>query len=133
MKKLLALVTGLLLTLSLSACETVEIEPNVIAVVYENVRYEEGVLFVDVWITNGTAEDYNLDYSEFWFELPDETETEVAGAGFDLTGVVSSNSYVEYELEFPAEYVYYSPTELSSLDLDYGDLYFFYWFENLAE
>jgi len=129
MKKVMGLIVGLLLVFSLTACDEVYIEEDVIAVMYDNVEFNGEEVYVDVWITNGTDSNYDVTYVEFWFELPDGSQTEAVGAGFDINETITKAGFKKYELTFQKEYVYYDKSDLDNLGYDLGDLEFFYWFE----
>ncbi len=128
MKKVIMLVIGFLLVFSLSACEDIYIEPGVIDIQFENVHYKGESIVMDVWITNGTSENYDIGYMEFALYVPG-TETEYCGAGFDMLTVISSDDYEEFEIEFTSEFVFMIETELEDLGYTLEDLELYYWFE----
>ena len=140
MKRIIGLIVGVLLVFSLTACtEDVYVEPGVIAVQYENIRYDGDSILVDVWITNGTESDYAFDYMEFWLEVPEaiaaennltgEGEAEVCGAGFYFDENIPSNGWVAYELEFTSEYIFISDSTLQTYGLTLNDLDLYFWNE----
>lgn len=129
MKKLLGLYIALLLMFTLTACDDIYIEPDVVTVMYDNIRYEGDSVIVDIWITNGTDEDYDVGYVEFWFELPEDSENEAIGAGFDIYETVKKGRYKFYEIEFESKYIFVTKTELAELNLSLTDLEFYFWFD----
>ena len=130
MKKLFIIAVTLLLAFTLTGCENVNIAPNKISVIYNDYWEEDDLLIIEVHITNGTNEDFDLGYTEFWLELPGE-ETEVVGAFFEFDIVLEANSYETYELEFDSEYIFYSVEDLAALDLLYSDCDLYFYFEGL--
>jgi hypothetical protein len=137
MKRLLQLVLAVTALALLSACgPDIDIPEGIIDVTYENVRYEGSSIVVDVTITNGTDENYDLTYTEFWLELPEYivtafalTDGEVCGAGFDIDETVRKNNYKQYEIEFTSEFIFISETDLSSYSVTLDDLDMYYYFE----
>ena len=137
MKRLFALLMGMFLILMLTACdEEPYIEPDVITVVYENIRFEGTSVIIDIWITNGTDNDYSFDYVEFWVEFPEGTaqdfvgdEREFCGAGFYFNELVEAGGYLAYEIEFTSEYVQYAEGDVTTRGLTLNDLELYYWFE----
>ncbi|GEM_PF-1726299 len=137
MKRLILLIAAIAAVATLSACDDdVIIAPDVIDVQFDNIRYDGAVIVVDVWITNGTDEDFDLGYAEFWLELPDGVapdrtgdDREVCGAGFDFYITVKADDYEFYEVEFTSDYIFLSDSELDALNVDLTDLELYYWFE----
>ena len=130
MKKLFIIAVTMLLAFTLTGCENVNIAPDKISVIYNDYWEEEDLLIIEVHITNGTNEVFDLGYTEFWLELPGE-ETEVAGASFDFDIVLKANSYVTYELEFESEQVFLTIRDLEAIDLSYSDCDLYFYFEGL--
>jgi|LGVE01.1.fsa_nt_gb hypothetical protein len=128
MRKAFMIVLGFLLVFSLSACEDVYIEPGVIDIQFENVHYEGESIVMDIWITNGTSEHYDIGYMEFALYIPD-TETEYCGAGFDMLATILSDDYESFEIEFTSEFVFLTETELEDLGYTLEDLELYYWVE----
>lgn len=130
MKKIIVLIVALFLSFTLSGCESVEITPDKIEVIYNDAWLEDDSLIIEVHLTNGTDEDFDLGYTEFWLELPTE-ETEVAGAYFEFDIVLKANSYETYELEFESDYVFYDEAALAEVNLTYLDCELYYYIEGL--
>lgn len=135
MKKILFTMITISFGFLLSACNTVPIKPGVVDVVYENVHYEGSSLIVEVWITNGTDDDIDVGYVDFWFEFPEGTDlsglnvTEFCGAGFPIDETIKSQGYGNYELEFTSEYIFVTNSELEALGLNLDDLLLYFEFE----
>ena len=130
MRKLLLLVTIVLSLTVLTGCfEGVYVEPNQIAVVYENARYDGTSFFIDVYITNGFETDEYVGYMEFDIYSEDE-ELYITGAGFDINETIPANDYIAIEIEFESEFVFATESEVNAAeyDLDFVELY--YWFED---
>ncbi len=128
MKKIITLALTLLFVFTLTGCEKVYIEPGIIDVQYDNVRWEEDLLIVDVWITNGTEEDFDLRYMEFNLYFPDE-ETEFCGAGFDFYDTIKPDNYVMYELEFSDDLIFLTQADLDDEGIGLSDLVLYFWYE----
>ena len=125
MKKLVLLVTTLFLIFTLTSCKDIYIEPSVISVVYENIRYNGDTILVDVYITNGKESDEDINTIDVWLEIPG-TDDEVCGAGFDLYTTIPAGSYELWELEFTSEYIFISESEIfdAGYTIDEIDLMF---------
>ncbi len=126
MKKIILIFTVLLSVTLLTGCDTVDIVPDVINVVYENARYEDGNFYIETHITNGTDEDVYIEYMEFGI-YPEGNETEIAGAGFDINETIKAGKYVSIELEFSSEFVFFSEAELLELGFTVEDLELYFW------
>lgn len=130
---ILSIVLGLLLVLS-GCSSPVTITEGKIDVIFDNPRYEGTSIVVDVWITNGTDEPFDIDTVDFWFEIPDGvdlgdiTDVEVGGSNFELFDRVNPNDYLEYEIEFTSEYIGITQSQLQELGLTLDDLEFYYLF-----
>lgn len=127
MKRLCMLIVTMLTILLLSACgPDVEITDGIIDVQYDNIRYEGSSIVLDVIVTNGTDEDYYIEYMEFALYMPDE-ETEFCGAGFDILENVKSGRFNEYEIEFTSQYIYMTESDLTDAGIELDDLILFFW------
>lgn len=132
MKKIIVGIMVIFILFTLTACDQVTITPGIVDVQFENPRYENGSVIIDVWITNGTTDNVELGYVDFWLEFPESVDisalgvTEFCGAGFPIDEVIKSNKYKRYELEFTSEYIFVTETEMEQLGvtLDDLDLYF---------
>lgn len=134
MKKwMLVIVIGILILLS-GCSSPINITEGQIDVIFDNPRYEGTSIVVDVWITNGTDESYDIDTVDFWFEIPegielgDITDVEVCGSNFELFDRVNPDDYLEYEIEFTSTYIFITESELEELGLTLDDLEFYYLF-----
>jgi len=116
----------------LTGCDKVPITDGIVDVIYENIHYEDDSVIVEVWITNGTDEDLDVGYVDFWFEFPDDTDVsslnveEFCGAGFPIDETIKSQKYKSYELEFTSEYIFVSEAELTALGLELNDLVLYF-------
>jgi hypothetical protein len=126
MKKIILVFTVLLSVTLLTGCDTVDIVPDVMNVVYENARYEDGNFYIETHITNGTDEDVYIEYMEFGI-YPEGNDTEIAGAGFDINETIKAGKYVSIELEFSSEFVFFSEAELLVLGFTVDDLELYFW------
>jgi len=128
MKKIVLFISLLLFITILSGCEKVEIEPDMLNVVFENARYEDGNFYMDTHITNGFDEEMYVGYMEFGI-YPIDSDLEVASAGFDINDTIEAGGYISIELEFSLDYVFISEVELSELGYIVDDLELYFWLE----
>ena len=128
MKRITLLITILLSVTLLSGCDKVEVLPDVLNVIFENARYEDGSFFIDTHITNGFDEDMYVGYMEFAI-YPIGSDLEVASAGFDINETIGAGDYDSIELEFGLTYVYINEDELELLGFSVEDLELYFWLE----
>ena len=129
MKKLIIFATLLLLFTALSGCKPeIYIEPDAIAVVYDNPRYQGTSFFMDVYITNGFETEEFVGYMEFDI-YTDDSSTYVAGAGFDINETIPGNNYILIELEFESEFVFTSESDFNESGYNLERLELFFWYE----
>ena len=128
MKRIILLITILLSVTSLSGCKKVEVVPDVLNVIFENARYEDGSFYIDTYITNGFDEDMYVGYMEFAIH-PIGSDLEVAAAGFDIDETIEAGGYVSIELEFGLDYVFINEDELEVIGFDVEDLELYFWLE----
>ena len=126
MKKVFLFITVLFSVIALSGCEKVEVKPDVLNVVFENPRYEDGNFYIDTHITNGFDEEMYIGYMEFGV-YPIDSDIEVAAAGFDIDETIKAGGYISIELEFGLNYVFVSEEELSNLGFSVYDLELYFW------
>ncbi len=127
MKKLLLLVLTLSLTVLTGCTPDIYIEPNTIAIVYENPHYEGSSFVIDVYITNGYDIAQDVGYMEFDIYSDEGKDLYIAGAGFEINENILSYDYIMVELEFESEFVFTDENtfNLSSYNLDDVVLYFY--------
>ncbi len=129
MKRFMLVITLLLTITLLTGCDnSVEVEPDMLNVVYENPRYENGNFYIDTYITNGFDEELYVGYIEFGI-YPIGDETEVASAGFDINETIKAGDYVEIELEFTGSYVFISEDALNEMGFNIEDLELYFWID----
>ena len=128
MKKTIVSVLVIVFVILLSGCQKIDIKPNVIDVQYENVRWEGSSIVVDVFITNGYDRDKFIGYMEFALYFPDE-QREFCGAGFDIEETFKADSYIEYEIEFTSEFVFFTQSDLDAEDITLDDLVLIFYLE----
>ncbi len=126
MKKIFLFITLLLSVVLLSGCEKVQIEPDMLNVVFENPRYEDGFFYIDTHITNGFDEDMYVGYMEFGI-YPEGSEIEVAAAGFNIDETIKAGGYISIELEFGLSYVFINEEELIDLGFSVEELELYFW------
>lgn len=126
MKKLILFISILFSVILLTGCEKVIIVPNMINVVYENPRYDDGSFYIDINITNGTKEDFYIEFMEFSIN-PEGVDLEVAGASFEIDENIKAGKYVSIELAFNSEFVFVTETELSRLGYSLDGLELYFW------
>lgn len=127
MKKVFMLLTVLLSVFILSACETIEVVPEKLNVVFENPRYKDNSFFIDTYITNGFSDDMDVGYMDFGI-YPIGSDLEVAGAGFNMDLTIKAGEYIFVELEFGSDYVFISEEELTDLGFSVDELELYFWF-----
>jgi hypothetical protein len=98
------------------------------AVVIENIRYEDTSLFANVFITNGLELDEFVEYEEFYIQTSDEA-LYIAGAGFDLNITIPKGGYYEFELEFGSEFVFLYLSDIEENGYSLEDLELLFWVE----
>jgi len=94
--------------------------------VYENIRYEDTSVFVDVFITNGLETEKYVGYAEFDICTSDDVLC-VAGAGFDINTTIPTGSYVEFEIEFGPEFVFLYLSDIETEGYSLEDLELLFW------
>ncbi len=128
MRKIFILVSIVLSILIVSGCENeeIEIEPNMINVIFDNPRYLDDSFYIEIHITNGFDEDMFIGDMDFGI-YPIDSEIEVAGAGFNIDLNIEADGYEFIELEFGFEYVFISEDQLSELGYNINDLEIYFW------
>lgn len=129
MKKILTLLILGVLAFSLSGCgESIYVEDETIAIVFENVRFEDSILIIDIYLTNGFDTDEYVDYMEFDIYSNDE-ELYIAGAGFDILETVPADDYIFFTIEFGTDYIFESEADIEASGYDLADVVLYYYYE----
>jgi hypothetical protein len=126
MKRIISVLFVLLVSLFLTSCEKVIVEPGVINVVFENPRYKGTSFYIDAYITNGLEEDKyigNVDFALY----PQGIETEIAAAMFQIDETIKAGDYFSVELEFSSEYVFITETQFEDSDYEFENIELMFW------
>lgn len=120
MKKTLTLFITVTLAILLTGCDSVYIEPDTIGFQFENVRYADGSLFMDAYITNGYDTDEYITNLYLTVYTEDE-EYMIADAYFEILESIPADNYYQYELEFYGESLLVDSSEFALLDYSLDD------------
>jgi len=122
MKKIIGIILVMIVAMTLSGCQNeVTIQPDIINVEIMNTKWEDERIVTDVYITNGTKEDVDIDYLELILYLPDGV-TQFSAAGYDILATVNAKSYNKYHVEFTSEFIKMTKSQFEALDISLDDL-----------
>ncbi|MBN2604398.1 MAG: hypothetical protein JXR62_01085 [Bacilli bacterium] len=126
MKRMIFVFCIALLSVLLTSCEKITVEPGIINVVFENPRYEGSSFLIDAYITNGLEEDKYIGDVDFAL-YPQGVETEIAAAMFQINETIKSGEYVLIELEFTSDYVFINEAQFEAYEYEFESIELLFW------
>ena len=131
MKKILLVLMAFMLVFTLSACDPepdITIEPDTLALQFENPEYDGEEFIMDVYLTNGYHGDVfvgDVIIEAQIYDTVDGNTYVVASSYFDFSFTLEPESYEFFEVTFYAEGVFMTE-EVFSADYDLDDVFIIY-------